>query len=773
MAPYRLISSKPTVPSNHTLVPLAQPNTRVVKQRRHHHVPAGWENIKPVIVRLYVEEQRKVEDVIYTLKSEFDFNTGRRLLLDKIKEWGIQKNKKRNGDDTGNATAIVEGRTDPPSQTVIAHVYRSPSMPVLQLRDSSSSTFDVETWEPLPGESSISPWVLSNVTNIQPEPLTHTVIRTRASSPIIRRSYDHALPESREPFSFSPQVTQEMSIPRARNQAQLNSETVSALEENISRLLDFITEKAGVIYQNNSSPLKEDLRRFLDLSQAVETIPKNCILSWPYHDPPNLAQELSIVSNLINSARRIGVNTNINSLSQIMPRAPIRWQQKRIEIRIGTSTIFVTVKSGTYLNSTQHDTVIEGPWQRFSTKVLVKPCNSIRAFEIEVSQCELPDGSFSSIPKISVNNVVPFDSLVFKAVESGSVQDLMALFSSGQANLRDRDPHGRSLLHYSTRNPPMCQFLARSGLDVDETVFRKVLIGPRLSTIGIYATPLHYSAIYLQDAEVTEILLTEGADPTVSVDGREGVIGDIFTYWRLPKHEILRQILDISGYFGVANLRDRFGRTLLLSFCGGNEFYPPLRDPFQRYASPEITIQILLDRVSNIEDRSTEGSNCLHLFFRKWLWPPSEQSWVSALIRLVKHGADVYAADRSGVTVSQIAYAESTCLVRSYHLGSYRGDLWDAVLHSCGYNLLDFRKLCRPRRAKYTKHYTRQDFEELWDGRQDECPYWDDNEWPADEGNGEVDNFGTDEKILCVCQVTKPTMWVDAHYVEKCCPALL
>lgn len=72
------------------------------------------------------------------------------------------------------------------------------------------------------------------------------------------------------------------------------------------------------------------------------------------------------------------------------------------------------------------------------------------------------------------------------------MQELMNLFASGQANVRDHDENGWSLLHVSVAvaqiihvvnaqgwltmlkpsldNPPICQFFVETGLDIDETV---------------------------------------------------------------------------------------------------------------------------------------------------------------------------------------------------------------------------------------------------------------------------------------------------------------
>lgn len=69
---------------------------------------------------------------------------------------------------------------------------------------------------------------------------------------------------------------------------------------------------------------------------------------------------------------------------------------------------------------------------------------------VSISQAQILCGSFSSIPKLSVNNIRPRDSLVFELAARGSVEDLKLLFAGGKANVHDHDPNNWSLLHVGT-----------------------------------------------------------------------------------------------------------------------------------------------------------------------------------------------------------------------------------------------------------------------------------------------------------------------------------
>jgi hypothetical protein len=62
-------------------------------------------------------------------------------------------------------------------------------------------------------------------------------------------------------------------------------------------------------------------------------------------------------------------------------------------------------------------------------------------------------------------------------------------------------------------------------------------------------------------------------------------------------------------------------------------------------------------------------------------------------------------------------------------VGSMTGDPWDSVLQTCGYDVSEFHQGYQ-RRAEYVGGYTREKFQALWIGRENQCPYWDDAPWP-------------------------------------------
>ncbi|KAI1327583.1 hypothetical protein F5Y16DRAFT_371114 [Xylariaceae sp. FL0255] len=87
-----LIADEPTTLIRTSIVPSKK--ARIPKQIRHRHTPEDWNRLKSAIIRLYIEENRKVDDVIKVLASE-GFHTCRRRLLSQLKEWGEVKTKRK------------------------------------------------------------------------------------------------------------------------------------------------------------------------------------------------------------------------------------------------------------------------------------------------------------------------------------------------------------------------------------------------------------------------------------------------------------------------------------------------------------------------------------------------------------------------------------------------------------------------------------------------------------------------------------------------------
>jgi len=174
--------------------------------------------------------------------------------------------------------------------------------------------------------------------------------------------------------------------------------------------------------------------------------------------------------------------------------------------------------------------------------------------------------------------------------------------------------------------------------------------------------------------------------------------------------ESLNLVLRLGSVFLDVERRDVGGLTPLLQLSGLTRCE---RDP--------ESFLLLIKYGANIDARDDVGRNCLHVCLENLRFPARLHEFDSILL-LVCNGADIPAIDAHGRSPSDVAYMTNW---RDDELGSYRGDLWDAVLAKCGHNISDFRK-GYPRTPRYRYLYTREDFEKLWLDREHQCPYYDD-----------------------------------------------
>ncbi|KAJ4328886.1 hypothetical protein N0V84_000674 [Fusarium piperis] len=351
--------------------------------------------------------------------------------------------------------------------------------------------------------------------------------------------------------------------------------------------------------------------------------------------------------------------------------------------------------------------------REFTAKLVFKPKNAPTMLTVSVNQGQFLFDSFTSmLPQVTVNSILPRDSLVFQLASSGSVQELMALVAEGKASLHDHDADGRSLLHHSTKNLSMCKFLVEQGLDVNE------LCGSNL-------TPLQYLQFAQSDPETIQCLLIAGADPTLTSPHFQSFFGNASIQTDARGDFVLRRMFSISPFVRYAD-REALECSPFLICC---------TTPFQRPCSDDEAerclsrLQFLLSQGYSVHDKFSDGTNSVSNIIRY----AENQQYCKAqkdiLVFLLNRGADVHSPDIKGRCVTSFAYNKVFCTKCRDVYPPYMGDLWDSVLDECGYEVLEFRKTC-PRRAHYTELYTRQVFEQLWQGKEGRCPYWDDKPWP-------------------------------------------
>lgn len=121
-------------------------------------------------------------------------------------------------------------------------------------------------------------------------------------------------------------------------------------------------------------------------------------------------------------------------------------------------------------------------------------------------------------------------------------------------------------------------------------------------------------------------------------------------------------ILNLGGEFVNYEGKVKYGRTMLLYSSQG----------FGQGLYPDC-IKILLDRGASVMARNNWGETYLHLALRSIRIPESSLEKDSLLL-LVKAGADVYATDYHGISVSDVVNT-SDSVDRRKDLGTYRRDL--------------------------------------------------------------------------------------------------
>jgi hypothetical protein len=71
------------------------------------------------------------------------------------------------------------------------------------------------------------------------------------------------------------------------------------------------------------------------------------------------------------------------------------------------------------------------------------------AFQAVLRQSHTRYGTWSSIPRLSVHNILPTTSSVFRLMFEGNMEEFQRMLTTGAASLQDQDEQGRSLLFVS------------------------------------------------------------------------------------------------------------------------------------------------------------------------------------------------------------------------------------------------------------------------------------------------------------------------------------
>ncbi|KAF7562663.1 hypothetical protein G7046_g1500 [Stylonectria norvegica] len=343
-----------------------------------------------------------------------------------------------------------------------------------------------------------------------------------------------------------------------------------------------------------------------------------------------------------------------------------------------------------------------------------------------MTQGQLLGGNVHGIPRIFIHPVRPRGSDVFRIASDGSLDELRVLLSEGEASIRDHDEYGWGLLHFAAHSGEVdiCRFLIEAGADIDEVTEDN-------------STPLSLCAeSYSYDA--TQLLIHNMADPTNSTTRDNSpfnvtaVKGDYLSLGLLMQSPFNTD--------GEINTPREWSTSLLQVLYHGEGDAKGAWVYGNRDLCVSKVGATLVAAGADVNARTDDEyrSTCLHVLLHNldptgWNNDKNMQDMLQCAIYLIQRGANVHALDGHGRSVSACAYLPDQGGF-PWDVGSYRGDLWDAALAACGYDLVEFRQHF-PRIPQYSSYYQRSDFEKLWEGKEEQCPYWDDRPWPVPPDN--------------------------------------
>ncbi|KAF2229856.1 ankyrin [Viridothelium virens] len=530
------------------------------------------------------------------------------------------------------------------------------------------------------------------------------------------------------------QIALQKSLPRSTGYDSAQSMEVPPEEESstlatvIQRLSTLASEKEGTIHNEEADAIIDDLTAlipdaFKEHDSHRDSKGKKRKSAHDSDAESISYRDLKRLRGLITASGSLDVNTR-QPRSSVIGKGNIIQQYNSEKIIMGNCTSTITLRKRRLKDPTGEENFMgKGErWIEYAMKIkafLNDPQGST-VVTVQLLQTCFHSAMLSSNPFVAVGKTLPMDSPLFSLVWEGNVEGLQAFIADGQATLRDRNVHGAPLLHYATRQPKMCKFLLEHGADVDDSAqFGDYYFGVAVSmeTDGI----IEDDELRGRIIECRRLLLLAGADPTIASEKNENALESALY---LGSSEFLRLVLDLGGAF------------VDLACCN------PENDPALLILAESWGVgfdldsfAMLLDRGAPIDGRNGKGETCLHLGILNAICPPEVSRSVQeldSLVLLIQKGADVLATDNRGQPASLFAYCPNLSHGFSDNFGGYRGDLWDAVLARSGYDISKFREeAVHPRRPRYTKHYTRMDFKQLWEGFELLCPYYHDPlVWP-------------------------------------------
>ncbi|KAF4503445.1 hypothetical protein FAGAP_299 [Fusarium agapanthi] len=485
----------------------------------------------------------------------------------------------------------------------------------------------------------------------------------------------------------------------------------SELESSISRFSTLIDHDGLTLDADDAEQIIDDLRKFVVIARerSIEksVLKSNCnsYSAVTEDNTKALGRDLKLIEGLILSAPIIAINQSASGARKLRSHLPhgtiIKQKRIREEIDVdhGYLTISTNKRRRICTSSSSDPSGGVNTFRDVVANIVFRPSNSPWMFSVSFSQGQLFDRSFQSIPRIS-----------------GSLKEFIAMLQEGKASLRDHDEQGMPLLHYAaTASVEMCKFLIESGADVDEMGEHT---GTALSRIA-----------GLDRHDTTLVLLENMADPTLSYPGWDNPLSTACNL-DLPSAELF---LKHGSHFTMHDLEsfDLNGRTRLHQVCMAET--RDSKKVVSMLVAAGANLNARVAKSWSPDDHQTLGFTCLHSLVYK-AHRSRDRDELEAVVFLIQQGADILAVDHHQHSVSMRANLPNDGDNQYSSKGSYRGDLWDAALTMCGYDINPHRD-AYPRVPRYNRNYRRKDFERLWEGYEALCPYWADERYPETGGD--------------------------------------
>ncbi|OAL29584.1 hypothetical protein AYO22_01998 [Fonsecaea multimorphosa] len=492
------------------------------------------------------------------------------------------------------------------------------------------------------------------------------------------------------------------------------------LRECLARLCKLESQVSGTMLYEEADTIIEDLECFLselmelEDSEVLGTAKKR--KKEIGEDETVTRRDLKRMRGLVSASPAVEVNQAPKRFTTKSAGKVVQ-KNRSIELVLSGCRATITINKRAFQafgNPSEPGELTTGPYAEefFATvKASIEDSKSPAVLVAYLRQIRFDNGFSSLNPVISIGKTLPRSSAIFDIVRNGDVEGLRRLLARGEGSLRDRDTKGIPLLHYAVaysegrKTDDMCAFLIQNGADVDE-----VAHDPS-SAFGMSQTPMWLSG---GNPEVARLLLVAGADPCSALYLRTGDSNSKYSMLRFGDHG-MKLILSNPIPFVDIESRDSRGRTMLLSVAAD---CARLRDPVS-------FLNLLLSKSADNGARDKYGRNCLQLALRSFWHQYQADKVRQCIVFLIRSGADIHSVDGEGISISDEAYKDPTATM----LGSGRGDVWDAALSVCGYDIRQMRHGYH-RLPRYDDTecpiYQRKFFKYLWKGREDACPYYHD-----------------------------------------------